>query len=1121
MYKICTGFKYSYRNCITQKSLLIMKLTIVLTLAAFLQATAGGFAQKLSLNEKNARIEKVFKEIKRQADYNFFYDLDMLQESRPVSISVKNASIQEVLERCFDNQPFTFVIAEKTIVVKRKAQTITGSKHGQDISVTGRVVDEEGAPLPGVSVKLKGGSAGATTSVDGRFTINAPENGVLVFSFIGYQSQEVSINGQSSINVKLVAEQKALSEVVVVGYGTQRRTSVVSAVDQISASALAGRPSVNTTQALQGVSANLVVQQRNSEPGGGVNINIRGISTLGNNSPLVVIDGIVGGDINLLNPADIETVSILKDAGSAAIYGSRASNGVILISTKMGKKNSRTALAYTGLTGINDPKMFFKPVSGYENAILRNEAAANAGLGSAVYSPEQIRSFQDQGDKEWFVNTILENALQQNHNLSLTGGSQNSSYLVSVGYTDQQSNFVGPDKGLKRYNYRINMSNEYGKLKFISQLAYTKSIVNDHSSSTSTLMVDAARVPLYYEMKDDQGRYLTNDVLAEFNPLGVLEKGGFRRYNDDNLFGTLNAEFALTKHLKLRGVFGGSLKSNSQFARSLQVNYFPGGVSGADRNTNDESRKIQDLNAQFLTQYTRTFLKNHDVDVLLGISNENHEERGSAIYRRFTDPDLGTPVTGTIIAENSYNSNGSSGENSLNSFFGRTTYSYKNKYYGEFNFRYDGSSKFRKGNRWGFFPAFSAGYRLSEEGFMEDYRNKVGNLKLRASYGIVGNQNVGNYQYQTTFFSIGNIYGFGNEAVAGTGFNFSNPDLKWERAATLNLGSDFTFFRDALTFSFDYFNKTTRDILVPPAVPGVFGTNLPDFNAGEVRSYGWEASVAYRKSGKQFRHNVSFNLGDAQNKVLYFAGNERLTGVEELQILLKEGYPYRSYVGLKRDGYFQNIDEVTNGPKPAGLNVQPGDNRYVDVNGDGIIDNNDLHVFGNPFPRFTYGFMYNVGFKNFDLNLFVQGVGKRTMMLRGELIEPYHFNYGMTMYQHQLDYWTPQNPNAQFPRLASNGSQSNENNFRRGSNMYLFNAAYARLKNVQVGYTLPQALSKKLAMQKLRIYMSGQNLLTLSKLKFVDPELSEFDSNLNNAGANSGRAYPTMVYYGFGLDVTF
>ncbi len=991
----------------------------------------------------------------------------------------------------------------------------------QSTRITGRVIDEKGDPLAGVTVKVKNTQLGAITNINGQysFNVNSP-SGTLVFSSLGYANQERNYTEGAQPDVKLVPSQNALSDVVVVGYGTQRRTAVTSAVDQVTSAALQGRPVVNVTQALQGTSPSLIIQQRNSEPGAGININIRGISTLGNNSPLVVIDGIVGGDINLLNPSDIDNVSVLKDAGSAAIYGSRSSNGVILITTKQGKKNARTQLTYNGLVGVQSPKIFYKPVHGFENAILRNQANVNAGQ-QPVFSAEQIRGFQQQGDTEFFLDAILKNALQQNHNLSLGGGSEKSSYLVSAGFLDQRNNLVGPDLGLRRYNYRLNLTNEYGKLKLNTILAYAHSDIKDHSSSTSTLIVDASRVPLYYQLKDDQGRYLTNNVLSEFNPLGVLEQGGYRKYNNDNLFGSVNAEFAATSFLKFRGIFGGTLNANHQFARTLRVDYFPSGVSGADRNTNDENFKDLLLNTQFLAEFNKTFNKKHITTVLLGVSNESYNSEGSAIYRKFTDPELGTPTSETIIDPNSANSNQRTNETSLNSLFGRANYSYQDKYYGEFSFRVDASSKFNKQNRSAFFPSFSAGYRISQENFLTNYRNKVGDIKLRGSYGILGNQNVGNYQYQTTYNSFQNAYGFNNVSVSGTGFNFANPDIRWERAATLNLGADATFLRNTLTVSLDYFNKHTRDILIPPAVPGVFGSGLPDYNAGEVQNRGWEININYRLNGRNIRQTFNFNLGDNKNKVLYYEGGTRLSKYDEMQVILQAGLPYQSYVGLKRDGYFQTLDQIAAGPKPAGLALQPGDIRYVDVNKDGVINDRDNFVLGNPFPRYNFGFTYNIAYKQFDLNLFIQGVGRRSTFIRGELVEPFHFNYGQTMYQHQLDFWTPVNPNAEYPRLAANGSASNENNFRRGSDLYIFNAAYARLKNVQLGYTLPKKIAGKLGMQSLRAYLSGQNLYTLSKLKFLDPEASEFNNSLGAGGANSGRTYPTPVYVGFGLDVIF
>jgi TonB-linked SusC/RagA family outer membrane protein len=1009
---------------------------------------------------------------------------------------------------------------------------IYADAQSQKIQVTGVITSaSDKLSLPGVSViDVSEPKNGVNADFDGHYTINLKNgNATLRFTMIGYKPVEVKVNNRSTINVSMDLDVSSLDEVVVIGYGTQKKRKVTGAIDQVNNEAFKGRPNVNATLALQGKAPSLIVQQTNSEPGAGVNLNIRGVSTLNNNSPLIVIDGIVGGDINALNPADIESVSVLKDAGSAAIYGSRANNGVVLITTKKGSKGKPMSVQYSSLTGFNTPKFFTQPVHGYENAMLRNEAAFNSGQTTAVFTAAQIAELKAKGDTEWFAKEIVKPAAQLNQNLTISGGNENSTYLVSLGYLNQGSSFVGPTKGMERYNFRMNLTNEYGKFKFMTTLAYSKQIINDHSSNTSTLMVDAFRVPLYYTQKDKEGNYLTNDVLQQFNSLGILEQGGFRKYDNDDIFGALNAEFKLTSALKVKAVLGGRLWNGSMFSRVKKVQFSPQGVYGADRDTRDETTKSLDLNTQFIVEYNKVF-GDHSVGALIGASNENHSERRIGIYKKFTDPDLGTPTSETIIGQDSYNSNGSdpnrgsaSPKNSLNSIFGRATYDFKEKYFAEFSFRYDGSSKFRDEIRWGFFPSATVGYALTKEGFMENYSNNVGNLKLRASYGLVGNQNVGNYQYQTTYFSMQNTYGFDNKAVSGTGFAFANADIQWETAATFNAGLDADFFNGALSVSFDFFDKVTSDILVPPQVPGVFGTNLPDFNSAKVGNRGWEVSATYKHKGKAVNQSLTLNIGDSKNKVLdYNNGQERLSGVEELQVILREGLPYNSYVGLKRDGYFQNVEEIQGAAVPAGITVVPGDNRYVDANKDGKIDDKDKFIFGNPFPRYTFGVTYNVDYKNFDLSLFIQGVGKRTMMIRGELVEPFHYNYGMTMYTHQLDYWSPQNPDARYPRLANNGTQSNNNNFRNGSDMYLYDGAYARLKNVQLGYSLSNDVAESLGMSRFRVYVSGQNLLTLSKVKFVDPELSEFNNSLDSRGsANSGRAFPTQVYYGMGIDISF
>lgn len=1084
--------------------------------------------QKVNVICKAKDLKWVITQLEKQTGLLFVYSNDDLNLSQKVSLRIRDTDFDEALQQIFAPLNIAFELAGKNVLLrlqqKRLASTtgLTASEFPADVVITGKVLNEKGEPVPGATVQLKGTNSITSTAPDGSFTMRIPEaRGILVISFVGYASAEVEITSTNPI-IRLNPKDPSLEEVIVVGYGTQRRASVTGAVDQIKSTALEGRPSVNLTQSLQGLSPNLIIQQRSSEPGAVINLNIRGMNTMGDNSPLIVIDGIAGGDLNQLNPADIDNISILKDAGSAAIYGSRSANGVILITTKKGKKNSRSTVTYNGMVGIQKPKIFYKPVEAYENAILRNEALHNAGL-QPMFTPEQIRTMQQEGSQEWFLDAILKNALQHNHNLSLSGGSDKTTYLLSVGFVDQRNNLVGPDYGLRRYNARLNLSTEVGKLKVTGVLSYSRRDIKEHSFNTGFLIVDAGRTPRQYKMKDDQGRYLTNDVLAEFNPLGILEKGGYRKLDDDHFFGTLTGELLLMDGLKLKGVVGGNLAVIDAFEWIKQVNFFPKGTYGADRNVNNRYRKDLFLNTQAMLEYQKKFGE-HQVQGLVGFANESVTEKRSQLYTKYNDNELGVPTTGTVIdISNSFNTSKGTTERSLNSFFGRAGYSWNDRYFVEFSFRYDGSSKFHRDLRWGFFPGMSAAWRMTEEKFLEGYRGKIGTLKLRATYGVLGNQNVVDYQYQTTYSfppELSNAYGFNNQIVAGTRLSLANPNLRWEKAATFNVGVDATFLKERLSVSFDYFNKLTKDILIRPAVPGLFGGAVGDYNAGKVRNQGWELNVQYRIPG-MVQHQFGVNIADTRNEVVYFQGKEEISGADEMQFILREGLPFRSYIGLKRDGYFQNLDDIKNGPIPTGITVSPGDIRYVDRNGDGIIDDRDKFVLGYPFPRYTFGFTYSASWKQLDLSLFVQGVGRREMFLRGELVEPFHFNYSQVMYQHQLDYWTPINPNAKYPRLAAVNSPSNQNNFRRGSDLYLFDAAYARLKNLQIGYSFPLQWVQRAGLQKARIYLVGQNLVTLSRIDFVDPELTEFDQNLKNQGANSGRNYPTPIFYGFGIDVTF
>lgn len=1144
-----------YQNYIRKKEIayllfrklwLIMRLTTIIILVTFMQVSATTFAQKVTLEYSNMSLKKIFRELKSQTGYNFLYTERQMVNAKPVDIKVRDRQLSDVLDQIFKDQPLSYQLDNKTVVIYDKPKASITSVPMEftmipnQVPVKGRVTNERGEPLANVSVRVKGNeSIGTTTNSDGMFTLtNLSPKATLVFSSVGYDalSGELSslrTDGSGQLNVIMKNSNSQLEEVIVIGYGTTTRQRVVGAVDQISAKTFENRPVGNVTQALQGASPSLTIQQKSMDPNdNSMNINIRGISTINSNAPLVVIDGIIteGGTLNKINPDDIETVSVLKDAGSTAIYGSRSANGVILVTTKRGRQNQRPAVTVGTQWGVQEPKILFSPVAGYENATLRNLALTNSGM-DPQFSPEAIADLYAHQDMErWNLPEIMKNSFQQKYNISVAGGGDKSSYLFSGGFYNQPSNFVGQDFGIKRYNLRSNLSTEIGRFKLTSILAYTRN--NNMSNTAGSAIINASRLPpyYYYRMQADNGKYLVNNALTDQNPLAELNEGGYIKNDNDYFNINLNLEAKLFEGLKLRGIFGADIYADHRFIRRIQVPLYssPDATQAqvyvnSDRNTEDFNEKASLLNFQLLLDYDRNF-GNHHVSGLFGASNESYTRRQNELKMKFTDPVLGTPTTGTVIDPVSarVTPNGTL-QNSINSIFGRAGYDFASKYFAEFSFRYDGSSKFSKANRWGFFPSGSLGWRASDEVFMNWYKQHVGSLKIRSTYGVLGNQAVDDYAYYFTYESYQNSYGFNNKPVSAAGFNYASLDLRWEKTYNFNVGLDATFFHDKLTASFDYFKKRTVDILMSPQIPSTFGTSLKNQNLGEMNNEGWEINLSYRATTGDFHHTINANMGDSHNKIIAMPGDDRISTVDNITKLTRVGLPYNSYYGYKMAGFFQNITDIETSALPSGItaaDLRPGDVKYVDRNNDGIIDARDRFVLGNGFPRFTFGLTYNLNYKDFDFSMFWQGVGKRDMMIRGELIEPFHQNYSYTIYQHQLDYWTPTNIDGRWPRLTANGSTASTNNFGKDSDLYLFNGKYARLKNIQVGYSLPKEVVSKLGLQRVRFFVNAQNLLTLSKNSWIDPESSEFDSNMGGS-ANSARNYPTLKYYGGGLNIQF
>lgn len=693
--------------------------------------------------------------------------------------------------------------------------------------------------------------------------------------------------------------------------------------------------------------------------------------------------------------------------------------------------------------------------------------------------------------------------------------------------------------GVQRYNFRTNVSTELGRLKLTAILDYTRT--NSKNTTAGNVEIDASRVPAYYteKMIADDGRYLLTPTLGEYNTIGELNKGGYDKYRTNSLTANLNAELKIIDGLKLRGVFGAEVVGNTRHSRNYPQTYYrtesdtePVAIKTSDYTSSSWHSDYYRLNSQLLLDYQKSFGK-HNVSGLFGATNESYTFSDMEIWKKYVDPDLGTS-TGTTTGELG-NIGGDTfiddnSRTSITSFLGRIGYNWNERYYGEFSFRYDGSSKFHEDYRWGFFPSVSAGWRISEEGFMSNYKEKVGDLKIRGSYGILGNQSVGNYDRYTVYSIYASGYGFNNSIVSSAGYQLGLKDLTWERTKTFNIGFDASFFENSLNVTFDYFNKHTVDILMNPTVPSVFGTTMPKDNIGEMKNRGWELAINYRLKTGDFNHYFNFNIADSKNEVVEFPGYEQISSSEELYKIIREGESLYSYYGWETAGLFQSWDEINNSALPSGMQsaevvgaangIAPGDVKYVDQNNDGVIDDKDRVVLGNALPRYTFGFTYNLEWKGFDFSMLWQGVGKRDMMLRGELVEPFHDDYSKTIYNHQLDFWTPTNTDARWPRLATNSSGSNMNNWEQASDIFVLDASYLRLKNVVLGYTLPKSWTTRLGVQKLRIYVNAQDMFTFTKNDFIDPESSEMGTNLGTA-SNYGRSYLPLKYYGFGFDVEF
>jgi TonB-linked SusC/RagA family outer membrane protein len=842
----------------------------------------------------------------------------------------------------------------------------------------------------------------------------------------------------------------------------------------------------------------LTIQQTNSQPGNRPSINIRGLKTLNDNTPLVLVDGIIG-DIQNVNPSDIQSISVLKDASSTAIYGSRASNGVVLIVTKNGLKG-KASVNYDFLYGQQEATSMPKPVDSWIYCELRNEALVNSGK-KIAFTPEQIAAYRNGGiNDSWIRDIYKPTASQQSHNLSVSGGDDKTTMLMSVGYLDQNSLLRGPSFGAQRFNARLNVEHQLTqKLKVNANVAYARNTVKDHAYWTDWILEQVMRMPTIYPIKVD-GAY-NYPSGSNSNSLARLESGGYTRTSNDDLSGIFNGELKLLEGLKLKAMVGAQLYNNRSHENRLAIEN-----SGDQENHIKENfGRTENITSNLMLTFDKT-LGNHTLGAMGGFSYEGGRDNSFYTLRKVESPDFdlmaGYQTTNT---ENQ----GWASEWSIYSAFMRLNYNYAGKYLFEFNMRDDASSKFSKSRRSALFPSVSGAWRVSEESFYSQLGDKFPSLKLRSSWGLVGNNRISNYAYIPSV-SIENGYTFNNNVVSTSSISAVNVDMRWETTRMFDVGADLGFFNNALNFTFDYFNNLTYDILIDLPVPTIFGGGNPIQNAGKVLNYGWETSVNWNFKTGGFNHSLTANLFDSRNEVVDTQGKEWIYGYD-INTIIREGYPINSYYGYRSNGFYQTDEEAAAGPHLEGITPKAGDIRYLNKNDDNLIKaDDDRFVLGNPFPRFSYGINYAVQFQGFDFSMFWQGVGQRSVWLRGESVEAFHNNNEGPAFDFHIDRWTPTHTDASYPRLTV-GSESANNAAK--SDFWIYNGAYLRLKNIQLGYTLPKALARKIAVNNLRVYLTGQNLLTISNMiGGWDPETT---------ATSGGRIYPVAKVSSIGLSLNF
>ncbi|WP_301038656.1 TonB-dependent receptor, partial [Parabacteroides goldsteinii] len=1084
----------------------IMRIsTLLLFVCIFASYASDLSSQTAKVNIANTRmtIGDFIKQVEKETGYMFVYNKGEIDANRTVSLKKGNNTVGDCLNRIFDGTGVSFVFDDGYVVLTKHSQTQAAVSQQSGKLVKGAVTDESGLSVIGANVFIKGTTVGTITDMEGNFSLEVPsDNDILVISYIGYVEQQIPVKNRKNWSIVLKEDAQNLDEVVVVGYGTQRKGNIATAVTTIKSDVLQNRPVQTVGEALQGQIPGLSVTAKGA-PGESPKLQLRGSSVLksdNSSEPLVLVDG-VPADFNFLNPEDIESINVLKDAASSAIYGSRAANGVLLITTKRGKMGKPT-FRYNGSVGVNTPMYMPQSISSAEYARIKNEAERNMGR-APIYTDEDISKFANGTDLNRYPNTnwldlAIQNSVTTRHGLEASGGTEKVRYLVSAGVDHQTGIFPNTQQNV--FNVRsstdISITKKFGiSFDIRYQLRDMDALNNQEDIYKQLIQADPTMVAYYTD-----GSYGYNPGFFT-NPLVPLYEGGQKYTNRHEASGIFKLDYEIIDGLKFTGIANVKYTFKNEESRARKVfykNYFTQEVFENGENSFSDRRDYNAYyNLQALLNYKKSF-GIHNLDILAGYQQESENSDWLKGARSGYPTDIIWELNPG--PKDNWSNDGNGEHWALASFIGRINYDYDNKYILSLSMRSDASSRFAKGSRWSTFPSVAAAWRISQESFMKGIRSWLDDLKIRASWGQTGSATgLGLYPSYTLISTGGLILNNTYQQIASLK-TIGNQELTWEHSDMLNLGLDVKVLNSRLNFTGEYYIKNTKDILLEMPVPLEYGFGKPNMNVGEVRNKGWELSLSWDDRINDFGYSISGNLSDNRNEVIDLGGTGPWKGSNTYTDV---GLPFNSIYGYESMGLFQSDEEVANAPF-QNSNTAAGDIRYKNQNGDNKIDANDRVVIGDPNPHFLYGVNLGFDYKNFDLNMFFQGIGQKDRVIMDNFVRPF---YDSSIFEHHLDYWTPENTGAKYPRILN--KDDGTHNYQQ-SDYWMINAGYFRMKNLQIGYTIPREILRPAGFDRVRVYFSANNLFTVSDfVPGMDPE------------SEKSVSYPFARTYSFGLNVQF